>query len=97
LLFNLLKNIDINPCIDVQIDVDITIHDDFDLNESDLDNVTVLRKGRKVQHKKRSVKKIKKASPKLRYTPNKWIEAVAAPFPSIIQNDRSHLKLSGVG
>lgn len=37
-----------------QTDVDSIIHDDSDLNkESDLDNVMVLIKGRKTQHKKK--------------------------------------------
>jgi hypothetical protein len=39
---------------------------------TDLDNVMVLRKGRKIHHKKKSVKKKKKkSSPKIRYSPNK--------------------------
>jgi hypothetical protein len=36
-----------------------------------MENVMVLRKGRKNRHKKSAKKKKKKSPPKLRYTPNK--------------------------
>ncbi|PWZ04505.1 hypothetical protein Zm00014a_041846, partial [Zea mays] len=52
--------------------VDKIIQNEEEYNElTDMDNVMVLRKGRKIHHKKYAKKKKKKSPPKLRYTPNK--------------------------
>jgi hypothetical protein len=92
-------NHDINPSVDLKTDVDSIIHDDEEFNEvTDLENVMVLRKGRKIHHKRKSAKKKKKNLP-----PNLGIHLInggkcsLTPFPPIFQNDRSHLELSGFG
>lgn len=100
LVFQSIKNnSDINPSIDLQTDMDSNIHVDEEFNkETDLDNVMVLRKGRKIQHKKISMKKGKKKLPPNLGTHliNGW-KRLLPPFPPIIQNDRSHLELSWFG
>jgi hypothetical protein len=61
-----------SPPVDPRSDVDKIIHNDEEYNEmTDMENVMVLRKGRKNRHKKSAKKKKKKSPPKLRYTPNK--------------------------
>jgi hypothetical protein len=78
--------------------LDKSIQDEDGNNQmSDLDNVMALRNGRKIRHKKKSVKKKKKDLP-----PKLGIHLIKGkgsllPPTSIIQNDWSYLELSGLG
>jgi hypothetical protein len=56
--------------------VDSSVHDDSDINnDHDFLDVMILRKGRKIKHRK---KQEKKASPKNRYTPTKnWVSGLS--------------------
>ena len=73
-------------------EVDSSVHADSEKEfEYDLLDVMVLRKGRKIKHRKNQ----KKASPKIRYTPNKKREAEKFYLPQTPTDDRPHLELSG--
>jgi hypothetical protein len=76
------------------------IHDCEEYNEmTDIENVMVLRKVKKICHKRKSAKKKKEKNLLL----NLGIhlinggESTLTPFPPIFQNDRSHLELSEFG
>jgi hypothetical protein len=78
--------------------LDNSIQDVKENNQlNDLVDVMVLRKGRKIQYRKNSVKKKKKkSSSKVRYSANKGKKSLRSPILTI-QNDWSHLELLGVG
>jgi hypothetical protein len=74
------KCVDSNDCWGVQTDVDSNIHEESDTNfDYELENVMDLRKDRKSLIRKISEEK-KKASPKIRYTPNKKSDDDFAPL-----------------
>jgi hypothetical protein len=74
-------------------DVDSSVHANSEKEfEYDLLDVMVLRKGRKIKHRKNQ----KKASPKIRYTPNKKGKLRRFISPLTPSDDRPHLELSGV-
>jgi hypothetical protein len=75
--------------------VDSSVHAESDRNNDyDFLDVMVLRKGRKIKHRKNNKEK---ASPKIRYTPNKKGKLMFLTSPQIHFDDRSHLELSGAG
>jgi hypothetical protein len=60
--------------------MDSSVHDDSDLNiDQDLLDVMVLRKGRKIKHRKKTIKK--KASPKSRGSSTKKWEPDCSDLP----------------
>jgi hypothetical protein len=93
------SSLDPSHLVDPNSDVDKIIHNEEEDNEmSDLENVMVLRKGRKIRHRKKSIKKKKNnnSPPKLRYIPNKrWVCILSSP--STFQNDWSYMELPGSG
>jgi hypothetical protein len=58
-------------------EVDSSVHDDSDINnDQDFLDVMVLRKGRKIKHQKKAIKR--KASPKSRYSSTKnWVPDIS--------------------
>jgi hypothetical protein len=74
--------------------MDSNVHADSNKNiDYDFLDVMVLRKGRKIKHRKKQLKK--EASPKFRCTPNRRKEADNFGLPPILFDDRPHLELLG--
>jgi hypothetical protein len=96
--FNLSKkSVEHNLQVGSDSEFDKSIQDVNGNNQlTDLDDVMVFRKGRKIRHKKKLVKKKKKIfPPKLGIHLIKGKGSLLSPT-SIIQNDWSYLELSGV-
>jgi hypothetical protein len=87
-----------NPQINSDSEMDRYIQDNKEnCHMNDLEDVMVLRKGRKIQYRKNSGKKRRK---NLLLKPDMLLEKGKISLLSqtlTIQNDRSHLELSGVG
>jgi hypothetical protein len=66
------KSVEHNLQAGSDFEMDKSIQNEEDNNElTDLEDVMVLRKGRKIRHKKSVKKKKKRSSPKIRHSPNK--------------------------
>jgi hypothetical protein len=81
------------PLLDDHNDVDSSVHANSDKNNDyDFMDVMVLRKGRKIKHRKKQQKKL---PPKLGIHLTKERKQKILSFLQILSDDRSHLELSG--